>query len=69
MTSAREELITGGCGRLHALAHHMLRGDRVRRWGADPGRLHHKLCPKEDFQQVVVVPTGAEAFILDAALA
>jgi RNA polymerase sigma-70 factor (ECF subfamily) len=31
-TKAREELIVGACGRLRVLAHHMLRGDRVRRW-------------------------------------
>ena len=33
-----------------------------------PGRLHHKSFSEQDFFEVAVVPTGGEAFVLDADL-
>ncbi len=53
---------------LHVLADVVLRQVVVQR-DLRPGRLHHKSCSEQDFFEVVFVPAGGEAFVLDADLA
>ena len=38
------------------------------RLGHGPGRLHHKLLAEKDLFEVVMVPGGSKAFVLDAQL-